>query len=106
MSQTVTLCGQDGKRTISAMVLAELPYELASQTFALQVTYHEGDGDGAAVTEPVTGRRVCPVQAGDMLAASFDPAGAGRIALQRLLDKHGLARVASTLRAATSGEIQ
>lgn len=96
-----TVATTDGEQ--EAHILGNLPVATpGGEAFPLLITYHPGDGDGAAVTEPWTRHRVCKITAGDLKAAGQVPVNAGRIAFERLVEVHGWGKVASALRTAKS----
>lgn len=104
MPTTFMVAGPDGPKSIEAKQLATFAYYIEQVQFRFVVT--ELPGRLPDVTHRHSGLRVCGIELTTLSACRNDPLEAGKLALKRIIEAKGEARVASALRAAEAAALR
>lgn len=102
-ARTVLVRDQYGKKSISAELFATFTEYVEGAAYQFVVTRAPGQS-GSVVTHKRSGFSLGPVLSAHVATANFDYKLAGRLALAAIIEKHGPARVASSLRRVEGAE--
>lgn len=96
-TRTTLVRDRDGNKTLQAELFATFTEYVQGVAYQFTVTRSRGQS-GSVVTHKKSGFSMGPVLSSHVAAANFDYKQAGRLALASIVEKHGEARVASSLR--------
>jgi hypothetical protein len=96
-TRKILVADRSGAKTVEAEHYATFTSYVQGVAYQFVVTRAPGES-GSKITHRKSGYSLGPVESSHIAAAAFDYKEAGKLALVAILEKHGEARVASSLR--------